>query len=529
MRIVTNEEMKKIDRWAQRDLGIPSAVLMENAGRGCVDLLSQYRSLRDLRVLVVCGPGNNGGDGLVIARHARNRGCTVQVLLTIPARALAGDALVNYQIARRSSFDLQTNAGPAELARVIRTFRPACIVDALFGTGFHGAPALRYARLFEMINESDALVLAVDIPSGINGDTGQFERTCVVADVTAIMGLPKRGHWLYPGHELCGHLHLVDIGIPMDLIADGFPQVPSYEFIGHLLPRRTPAGHKGTFGTVVTVAGARGYSGAAVLSVRAAFKTGAGYVRAAVPASISEIIENRALEAVKIVLPETASGTIARRSVAILAPLLKNCSSVILGPGLTTNEETALFLAEILPLISSPAVIDADALNIIAQRPSLFHRLKVPFVITPHPGEFSRLTGYTPADANNQRIDLTADYARSLGGVVVLKGAPTIVASPSGRIYVNPTGNSGLATAGSGDVLVGMIGGLMAQGVDVFSAAVSAVFLHGLSADLAMEKSNEYSLTAGDLLTYIPMAINRVKRLAAVSRVNFRKIRRHFS
>lgn len=529
MRIVTNEEMQKIDRWAQRELGIPSAVLMENAGRGCVEVLAQYRRLRDQRVLVVCGPGNNGGDGLVIARHAQNRGCAVQALLTVSARALAGDALVNYQIARRSGFDLHTNAGPAELARAIQTFHPTCIVDALFGTGFHGVPALRYARMFEMINESDALVLAVDVPSGINGDTGQFKRACVVADVTAIMGLPKRGHWLYPGRELCGHLHLVDIGIPMDLLVDGFPQVPSYEFIGHLLPRRAPAGHKGTFGTVVTVAGAKGYSGAVVLSIRAALKTGAGYVRAAVPASIAEIVENRALEAVKLVLPETASGTIARRSASILAPVLKHCSSVILGPGLTTNEETALFLADILPLVSSPAVIDADALNIMARRPSLFRRLKVPFVITPHPGEFSRLTGHSPADVNNRRIDLSADHARRIGGVVVLKGAPTVVASPSGATYVNPTGNSGLATAGSGDVLAGMIGGLIAQGADVLSAAASAVFLHGLCADLALEKSNEYSLTAGDLLAYIPAAINRVKRFAAVSGVDFRKIRRHSS
>jgi len=512
MRIVTNQEMKRIDAWAQRTVGIPSAVLMENAGRGCADILSRYRSLPGQRVLIICGPGNNGGDGLVIARHLKNRGSTIRVLLTEGARGLTGDGLINYRIARRSGINIIANADARAISRALRSFRPSCIIDAIFGTGFRGAVSPRYKRIFDQINDADAFVLSVDIPSGLNGDTGRCEGTCVTADATAAMCLTKRGHWLYPGRDLCGDLHVVDIGLPMDMVQDGFPQVPSEELVSWLLPCRPSDGHKGTFGSVLIIAGARGYSGAAVLAARAAFKAGAGYVHLAVPRSIANIVERRALEAVKVFLPETAAGSIAAGAVTVLQPLLKRSDAVVIGPGLTTNEETAHFLADVLPLVKTPLVIDADGLTIMARRRSLFKRIRVPYIITPHPGEFSRLIRQSPALINCRRIDIAASYARRIGGVVVLKGAPTVVASPEGDIYVNPTGNSGLATAGSGDVLVGMIAGLLAQRASTLAAAVDGVFLHGLSADLAVTASNEYSLTAGDLLGYIPAAINRVRQ-----------------
>ena len=512
MRIVTSAEMKRIDAWAQRTIGIPSTVLMENAGRGCADILSRYRCLPDERVLIICGPGNNGGDGFVIARHLENRGSCVRALVTVDPRALTGDGLLNYRIARRAGIDIIANADALILSRQIRSFRPTCIIDAIFGTGFHGAPSSRYQQIFDRINGADAFVLSVDIPSGLNGDTGQCEGSCVTADVTAAMCLTKRGHWLYPGRDLSGDLHVVDIGLPKDKVQEGFPRVTGDELVRLLLPSRPSDGHKGTFGSALVVAGARGYSGAAVLTARASFRVGAGYVYLAVPRSIANIVERRALEAVKVSLPETAAGSISRPAIKILSPFLKRSNAVVIGPGLTTSEETARFLADVLPLIKVPLVIDADGLNIMARRPSLFKRIQVPFIITPHPGELSRLIRRPPAEINRRRIDIAAAYSRRIGGVVVLKGAPTVVASPHGEIYVNPTGNSGLATAGSGDVLVGMIAGFLAQRASTLDAAVSGVYLHGLSADLAMAASNEYSLTAGDLIGYIPSAINQVRR-----------------
>lgn len=514
MRIVTNGEMKRIDRWAQRTIGIPGAVLMENAGRGCADVLARYRRLRGARVLIVCGPGNNGGDGLVVARFLRNRGSYVRVLLTAGSRDLTGDALLNYRIARRAGIDIAPHADHLAVARSIRSFRPTCIIDAVFGTGFRGAPSIRYRRIFERINAADAFILSVDIPSGLDGDTGRCEGVCVTADATAVMALPKRGHWLYPGRDHCGDLHIVDIGLPLDSVQDGFPRLTDRDLVSRLLPRRPAGGHKGTFGTVIVIAGARGYSGAAVLAARSAFKTGAGYVRLAAPRSIADIVERRVIEAVKVCLPETSAGTIARSAVASLYPFLNRSEAAVLGPGLTTHGETALFIADLLPLIRSPLVIDADGLNIMARQRSLFERIRTPFIVTPHPGEFARLTRRPAAEINRRRIDAAARYARRIGGIVVLKGAPTVIASPRGDVYVNPTGNSGLATAGSGDVLVGMIAGLLAQGSAPLDAAVSGVFLHGLSADLALTTSNEYSLTAGDLIGHIPAAIRQVQRPA---------------
>ncbi|KPK63882.1 hypothetical protein AMJ83_05400 [candidate division WOR_3 bacterium SM23_42] len=512
MRLVTNAEMKKIDTWAMNELGIPSAVLMENAGRGCVDVLDNYFPLEDLRVLIICGKGNNGGDGFVIGRHLHNRGALVKIVLLGKVNELKGDALLNFDLAKKAKLDIYPTARFGNLDNVNRAFNPRVIVDGIFGTGFSGMPKGIHYQAIELINNTEAFVLSIDIPSGVNGDDGQFKKTCVIADATATMCLPKRGNYLFPGRAFCGDLYTIDIGIPYSLIDNEFPRVIEYDDILSLIPYRPPDGNKGTFGNVLVVAGARGFSGAAALASHSALKVGAGLVRLAAPRGIMDALESRLLEVVKVPLAQTADETISSKAAGQLLRLAKISEAVVLGPGITTHPETAEFLRLILPEITVPLIIDADAINILAQHPGTFKKIKAPFILTPHPGELARLVKIKPREINRRRVELATTYAKRFDCILVLKGAPTVIAAPDGTTYVNPTGNSGLASAGTGDVLVGMISGLLAQGQTLLDAAITGVFLHGLCADRAMDETNEYTLMAGDLIDYLPKAMNFLLR-----------------
>ena len=510
MRLVNNNEMKKIDHWAIHKLGIPGVVLMENAGRGCVNVLEEYYDPEHLNVLIICGTGNNGGDGFVIARHLQNRDAHVKVIILGSARALKGDARTNFALMKKANIAFHEARDIQTIKRIYAAFNPTVIVDAIFGTGFQGTPKGIHRKTIEFVNNTETFILAVDIPSGINGDNGQFEQTCVIADATATMCLPKRGHFLFPGREFCGDIYIVDIGVPYSLIEHGFPHITEFDHISASMPCRTPDGNKGSFGTVLVIAGARGFAGAAAMAARAALKVGAGLVRLAAPSGIMDALESQLLEVVKVTLPQTTAETISKKACDTLLPYLDRTDVVVIGPGLTTNPETAAFVSSFIPHVSVALIVDADAINIIAQNKKILKKIRAPFALTPHPGELSRLTGRSPQQINLERIDLAQELARHYGGVLVLKGAPTVIASPEGDVYVNPTGNSGLATAGSGDVLVGMMSGLCAQAVPLMTASTAAVFLHGLCAELAMDESNEYSLTAGDLVDFIPASINYI-------------------
>jgi NAD(P)H-hydrate epimerase len=512
MRVVNNQQMQTIDRWAIKKLGIPSAVLMENAGRGCVDILQGYFELDNLNVLVICGPGNNGGDGFVIARHLMNRRASVKVVLTGKADTLSGDARTNYNILIRTGIEVIEIKTAAALRNLIDRHHPELIIDAIFGTGYKGNLSNLYAKIFDVMNDTDAFILSVDIPSGIIGDTGQFDRSCVIADATAVMCLPKHGNILYPGRDFCGDTQIVDIGIPYSLINNEFPQLIEFETIERLLPLRPPDGNKGTFGQILIIAGARGYSGAAAMAARAALKTGAGLVRLAAPQCVIQAVEGNTMETVKIPLKETAAGTISAAAQAQLKTALSKSDVVVIGPGLTTDPETARFVKNILPKINVPLIVDADALNIIAGDIRLLKKIKAPCLITPHPGELSRLSAYKPGHINDHRIDIAAGFAKKHKLSIVLKGAPTVIADADGKVYINPTGNSGLASAGSGDVLVGMIAAFLGQGATLMNAAQLGVFMHGLSADLIAHETNEYSITAGDVLNHIGQAFNFILR-----------------
>jgi NAD(P)H-hydrate epimerase len=384
------------------------------------------------------------------------------------------------------------------------------VIDAIFGTGFAGVPRGLAAETIEAINRSGCRVVAVDIASGVNADDGNAPGPAVRAELTVTMALPKLGHLLFPGRACTGLLEVADIGIPPGLTAGGDTFLLDAAHVRSVLPERRPDGHKGTFGTALVVAGSRGFSGAACLAGMAAVRSGAGLVRLAFPAGIAPVVESRVIEAVKAHLPETTTGTLARAALAALRDLLPDADALAVGPGISTEPEAAEVARELITLSPVPVVIDADGLNNIAGRLALLGSARAPLVLTPHPGEFCRLSGVTPSEVNSNRIEVCRRFAAEHRVVLVLKGAPTVIGSPDGIVLVNPTGNSGLASGGTGDVLTGLLVGLLAQGARPLDAAAAAAFLHGLAADIGVRTRTEYCLSASDLLDFLPAAFQSV-------------------
>jgi NAD(P)H-hydrate epimerase len=524
-RIVTAEEMRDIDRRATTEFSVPSIVLMENAARGVCEVIEEYftgkghlaercpycrcHGIEGLGVLVVCGMGNNGGDGLAIARLLANRDAEVRVILLGRAADLKGDPKTNRAILAHCNIELHEIVSVRQLRRDFERWGAAdVIVDAIFGTGFKGKPDGIQAEAIELINRNDAFAVAVDIPSGVGADDGRIEGRAVMADATVTMALPKRGLLLYPGRGHCGDVWIADIGVPANqLKLGGDTFLLERADIARALPLRNPAGHKGTFGTTLVIAGSAGFTGAAGLTSMGALRIGCGLAQLGVPASLLGRVEARLSEVVKYGLPETPEATLSADALPQIKNLLAAADSLAIGPGLGTEPEMRDLELEIIQASKIPVVIDADGVSNLAGKTSLLKKLNVPFVLTPHPGELSRLIRVSPDEINADRIEVSRTTARELGGVLVLKGAPTVIATPEGKVFVNPTGNSGLGSGGTGDVLTGMIAGLIAQGAPVLEAAQAGVYLHGLAADLAVEDKTEYSLIAGDLLDYLPKAL----------------------
>jgi NAD(P)H-hydrate epimerase len=547
-RLVTAEEMRRIDAQATREFSIPSIVLMENAARSACEIVEEYLPMTNdecgmtngevcrssfvnrhssfanrhspLKVLIICGKGNNGGDGLAIARLLANREAEVTVILLGRARDLKGDPRTNYNILRHADVEIHDIVTARQLTRFLAGHsEPDVIIDAIFGTGFKGKPAGIYASAIELINRSDAFVLAIDIPSGVSADDGKVEGCAVYADATVTMALLKRGLALYPGKDYCGEVWIGDIGIPSqgNTKSETLNPKPSEasdetwlldsDDVAQIMPFRPAAGHKGTFGTALFVAGSRGFTGAAKLASLAALRIGCGLSKLCVPISVLSSVEAGLTEVVKFGAYDTAEGVLSRAAFPQIAGLLKDAHVLAIGPGIGTLAETRELEMKLLKASRVPVVIDADGVSNLAGSTRFLKSLKVPKVLTPHPGELSRLLNIAPADINRDRIEVCRRTAKEFDAVLVLKGAPTVIGSPDGRVFVNSTGNSGLASGGTGDVLTGMIAGLIAQGVPAFEAAQAGVFLHGRAADIAAEDKTEYCLIAGDLLDYLPEAI----------------------
>jgi NAD(P)H-hydrate epimerase len=514
-RLVTAAQMQELDRRATAVHGIPGLTLMENAGRGVVESMERHLgSLAGTQPLVVCGKGNNGGDGFVVTRLLQAKEAKPDCILLGKAADLAGDALTNYRRLADSGFKVREVSARADIGPLFQNRK--VIVDAIFGTGLTRAPAGLAAETIKLINSSGSFIVAVDLPSGLASDTGVPYEPCVRADLTVTMALPKLGLWLYPGRALAGSVEVIDIGIPRTTDAgrgtkdEGTTWLLDAEHIRSLLPKRRPDGHKGTFGAALIVAGSRNFSGAAVLAGMAAVRSGCGLIRLAIPAGIADVVSSDVVEAVKIPLPQTETEALSPAAIENLLELAGDAEAVALGPGIGTDRRTQKLELAFLAEVDKPTLIDADGINNLAGHLRLLSRVKAPLVLTPHPGEFARLTGLKPADVNADRVGVSRKFATEKKVVLVLKGASTVIAAPDGRVFVNPTGNSGLAKGGTGDVLTGLAVGLMAQGISPLDAACAGAFLHGLAADIGVQTLTDYCLAAGDLPRYLPEAYSAI-------------------
>ncbi|HEX9901638.1 MAG TPA: NAD(P)H-hydrate dehydratase [Acidobacteriota bacterium] len=519
MKILTSAQMREIDRKTIEDIGIPGPVLMENAGlRVAAALRGLFPEKRGGRVVIVAGRGNNGGDGLVAARHLQGLGYEVEVLLLARVEELKGEALLNAQICRNMGVPLRETAGPQDWAAAARALQGArIIVDAIFGTGLVKPAEGLYAQAIQDINKAKAFKLSIDIPSGLSSDTSRLIGPSVKADLTVALAAPKVGHVLPPAEDMVGELLIADIGIPRALFDDRSLtlEMVDDEVVIPLFRRRKRETHKGTYGHLLVISGSLGKTGAAVMAGRAALKMGAGLVTVATAASCLPLVARSTPELMTEPLAETKEKTIAAEAAGRAVELCRGKDGLVLGPGLSNHPSTARFVGELLAKVKLPVVIDADGLNILAENQSLMSQLPRPAILTPHPGEFGRFLGLDAAGVLDQRLALVQEFAKKHGVILVLKGHRTLTAAPDGRIFINSTGNPGLATGGSGDVLSGMIGSQLVQEKEAWKAALSAVYVHGLAGDLAAQKLSQKALTATDIIRFLPAALKELEEKAS--------------
>ncbi|MFH1687091.1 MAG: NAD(P)H-hydrate dehydratase [bacterium] len=518
MKLVTSKQMQAVDRAAIDGRGIPGPELMENAGRGIAErLLELVIDAGDSpRVAIFCGKGNNGGDGFVIGRYLAEAGAQVVFYFVGPVDKMSTDARLNFD--RAAQMDLGLN----ELSTVSDLPDPLeadFIIDAVFGTGFEGAPRGLAGDIIKYINGQQQPIIAIDMPSGLNADNGRAEGAVVIADYTFTLALPKFGLFVSPGRELAGMVQVVPIGIPDDVIAefDSSTYLITSEEVAALLPVRPADGHKGTFGKLLLVAGSSGLTGAASLAAKSALRCGCGLAKVAAPQTVLPTIASSVIEATGHALPDVAKkGALALRSLGEVRKLAKDHDALAIGPGLGQHHETQELVRRLVSKLDRPAVIDADGLNALVGHLDTLTSKDVSeapaLVLTPHPGEFKRLSGTEVPTDIHQRIEAARAFAREHHVVLVLKGSPSLVASPDGQIWLNPTGNNGMATGGSGDVLTGAIGSFMVQGMSPIDAAIAATYLHGLAGDMAAAELGERSVIAGDLIDFLPEALLSVER-----------------
>ena len=512
-RIVSADEMRWCDETTIKQYGVPGLLLMENAGRGVIEVLKQkYSTLESQKILIVCGKGNNAGDGFVIARLLSSLCSHVSVLLMALPDELKGDAKKNFKILQKYA---QKSHHQITLHRYSRRIlsslaKPSMIVDAIFGTGFTGSVRQPFADVINWINKQEVQVVAVDIPSGVNGTTGVVENCAVRADRTVTFGSIKSGLLCNQGRELVGSVSVTDIGIPNSIREDSRLQTFLVEAgdVRRVLPKRSIHAHKYSVGKILALAGSKGLTGAAALCCTSAMRIGAGAVILGTPEPVYPILAKKLTEVMPFPLPATSEGTLSLLALDGIRAKLSWADVLMIGPGLSQNLETQQLIFKILLEYRGKVLIDADGLNAVAANGiSKLRSSRAQFIMTPHVGEFSRLTGMSSIEIEHHRIETAGILAKRIGATVVLKGVPTVTASKDGTCFLNSTGNPGMATAGSGDVLSGIIAGLWAQGMPAVEAAYAGVYLHGLSGDLAIKKIGKQGLLANDLIEFLPEAM----------------------
>jgi NAD(P)H-hydrate epimerase len=511
MRILTCSEMREADRRAIQEVGIPARVLMENAGRAVVQTMQKrIDDLESLSIAIVCGKGGNGGDGLVVLRTLAALGYDARALVLAPFESLSAEALDNLQSALKLGLSVESASTVDEWADAFPGVASAdVVVDAIFGIGLTEAPRGIHERVIEDLNALDAFGVAVDVPSGLSSDAGSIPGIAFEADLTVALASPKVCHFLPPASGICGLLEVVDIGIPPELLEGEEPRLETIEgeALAELVPRRRPESHKGTYGHLLIVAGSVGKTGAAVMAAEAALRTGVGLVTVASAKSAIPMMATRLPEAMWEPLPETESGALSLRARPRILELIHARDALALGPGLGTEDETAALVHDIVGALEVPAVVDADGLNALARKPDAFSTVAPTIALTPHPGEAGRLLGSSAKDVTRDRLRAVRRLARARGAHVLLKGHRTLISDPAGNVRVNLTGNAGMATGGTGDVLTGVVGSLLAQGVEIGDALALAAHVHGLAGDFAAAEVGKTGLVASDVIQKLPVAL----------------------
>ena len=503
MKISKVSEMRALDRTAIEQFGIAEELLMENAGQAVYFVILNEFGISGRTFVVFCGTGNNGGDGLVVARKIHSNGGAVKVFILGDPAKFKGVAKLNLDIVSRLPIEIQQ----VQSLEMIRADVAHCdaIVDAIFGTGLMRDVGGLYREAIDLINRSGRPVFSVDIPSGVSGDTGQVMGIAVKADYTVTFGLPKVGNMLFPGYELGGKLYVSHISFPPSMYDADSLKVE----INHppQLSPRAQAGHKGDFGQVLFIAGAASYFGAPYFSALSFLKAGGGYSRLAAPASITPFIATKGSEIVFIPQRETQAGSIALQNKRALLEVVERMDMVVLGPGLSLDEETQQLARELAQEIDRPLLIDGDGITALCKDLQIIKERRAETILTPHLGEMSRITRINVRDIDVNKIEVLQQTARELDAIVVLKGAHSLIGYPDERVFINMSGNSGMATAGSGDVLTGTIAATFGLGLSVPDAVRKGVFIHGLSGDLAALDKGEDGMTAQDILDHLPLAV----------------------
>jgi len=517
MILVTAAEMQAMDRQTIESHGISGLELMENAGRGATRvLLDQFGNRINAMVGIICGKGNNGGDGFVMARCLADRRIKATVYLLAETAAVKGDAATNLK--RLAALEVPVIEIPDEDSfSKIKSELSRCdlLVDAILGTGLTADVKGFFKTVIDFINDLNRTgipVFAVDIPSGLNSDTGQPCGTCVRAQQTATFALAKIGHYTYPGADYTGRLEIIKIGIPDAVVAAVGPKqfLLTAERIRTAFPKRRADTHKGRTGHLLVIAGSTGKTGAAAMTSAAAMRSGAGLVTLGIAKSLNPSIEAQVLEVMTAPLPESEPGILADTAFDDIKQLAARKNCVALGPGLGQAGGTRNLVKKMISQIDTPMVIDADGLNNIAGQTQILKKLKAPVVLTPHPGEMARLIQSSPAAVQQNRLACARDFAVKFGVHVVLKGAATVIAHPDGSAAVNSTGNPGMAAGGMGDVLTGVLAGFITQGFSVEDAAHAAVYLHGAAADTLANTIGPIGYLAGEVMNTIPGEIKKL-------------------
>lgn len=510
MRVINGAASREMDKRALEEYGLHSLVLMENAGLRVADFVKEKFPLHSGqgKIVVVLGKGNNAGDGLVLARHLLNSGYKVQLFSLYEPGEYSDAAKANLKPLTAMGVEVKTLAKDRDMLLFkVAMISSSLLVDAIFGSGFRGDIEGFGTTVVEAMNSNGRPILSLDIPSGVDADTAAVSNPVVKARWTLAFGLPKVGNVLYPGSEYNGELQVVDISFPAALTREqtGAMELIDRDWALNQMVLRLPQGHKGLYGHILVLGGSLGMSGSVALACKGAIRSGAGLVTCLVPKSIQNTVAAHCVEAMTMSLPETTQGVLAKDGAA---EVLKQTGKkvLVMGMGMTRGPEITEFVERVLRGYNCPLVLDADALVALAEIGEV-KESKYPLIITPHPGEMARLLGWNIKEVQERRLEAVTMAAEKYKAITVLKGSKTLIASPEGKVLVNFTGNPGMATGGTGDVLSGIIGSLVGQGVDALAAAALGVYFHGLAGDKAKERKGEMGLAAGDIIKYLPRTL----------------------